>query len=143
MAWERPVLILPGMIAGEDLSTSSGLTGYGSSGQYLFAKMNPNNVALSVVHCNSVRDRPLGVIQGNPASGKACDVMVYGVTKVVAGEALVPGLEVGPNAAGRAVRKNPTSTGANYGDYVAGVILEGALAAGSLATMLLTGPYRI
>lgn len=144
MAIELPLFFLPGLVAGEDFSAtaSSPLTGYKSTGQYLFVKQNNNRDALTVVHCNSVKDRPLGIAQTNPQNAQAISVMQAGISKVVAGATLTPGDEVGTDSAGRAVKKNPTSTGANYGDYVMGQVLEGA-AVGELATVLIGMPYRI
>ena len=145
MAWERPVLDLPGQFAGEDFSVGGALKtlGYQSSGQFLFVKMNPSGAANSIVHCNNHRDRMVGVSQGNSALGDALQVRAIGVSKIVAGEALVGGQAVGTNNSGQAVHKNETSTGADYGDFVAGVVLEGVAAAGSLVTVLISSPYRI
>jgi hypothetical protein len=68
--------------------------------------------------------------------------MTSGMSKVIAGGTLTPGDSFGTDTAGRAVKKNETSTGANYGDFVMGEVIEGA-ATGEVATVLLTGIYRI
>lgn len=142
MAWERPVLDLPAIVAGEDFSSAGNLSGYQSTGQFLWVKMDPKNIDNQVVHCNNHRDRMVGVSQGNSKSGQALQVRAIGVTKLVAGENLVAGQAVGTNNSGQAVHKNETSTGADYGDFVGGVVLEGAVNA-ALVTVLLTSPYRI
>ncbi len=142
MAIERPVLII-NQIAGEDLSTDAALDGAAGSGQFLIVKQSPDRTANSIVHCTSHRDRGRGILQNNPVLGDAAAVMVYGESKVIAGGVLTPGDEFGTDANGRAVKKNPTSTGADYGDYVIGEVIEGAAAAGDYATVLLNGPYRI
>lgn len=142
MAWERPVLDLPGMIAGEDLSITAGLAGPNGSGQFLFGKCQPG-VNNAVIHCNAVKDRPVGVIQGNSVAGDAIQVRAIGVTKVVLGAAVRAGDPVGPDASGRAVKKAETATGANYGEFVCGVMLENGAALGNIGTLLLGTPYRI
>lgn len=142
MALERPVLIL-NQIAGEDFSSAGALSGYQGTGQYLIVKQNPARTNNTVVHCNSVKDRPRGIAQGNPAAGDALGVMAQGVSKVVAGGVLSAGDAFGTDSSGRAVRKNETNTGANYGDYVLGEVVEGATALGQLATVILASPYRI
>lgn len=140
MAWERPVLILPAQLAGEDMSVNA--YGYQGSAQFLFVKQNPARDADTVVTCTSVKDRPRGVLQNNPESGEAAAVMSSGVTKVVAGATVSPGDQVGTDAHGRCVRKNETSTGANYGDFIKGECLEGG-AVGDLITVNLDTTYRI
>jgi len=142
MAWEVPVLDLPGQIAGEDFSSVGALTGLNSTGQFLFVKMAPG-INDTVLHCSSAKDRPVGVSQGNSVKGDALQVRAIGVSKIVAGAAVAAGDPVGTDAAGRCVKKAETATGANYGEFVAGLVLEGVVAAGSVATVLLQSPYRI
>lgn len=141
MAWEQAVQVMPAQLAGEDFSPTGSLTGV-NGGQFLIVKQNAARTADTVVHCNSVKDRPRGIIQNNPVSGDGASVMNLGISKVIAGGTLSPGDEYGTDSAGRAVKKNPTSTGANYGDYVLGEVIEGA-AVGELATVTVYGPYRI
>lgn len=142
MARERPILILD-ELAGEDFSSAGSLSGYQSTGQFLIVKQRDDRTAFTVTHCSNHHDRPLGVIQNNPKSGDAAAVMVAGETKIVAGGAINPGDSVGTDGSGRAVRKNETSTGADYGDFVIGVARDAVTAAGQLVTVLLTGTYRI
>jgi hypothetical protein len=143
MAFERPVLDIPGIIAGEDFSSAGSLTGLNSTGQFLFVKLPTNGTDLTVVHCNAHHDRPIGVSQGNSKSGDALQVRAIGVTKVVAGSAIKRGQNIGTDNAGRGVPKNETSTGADYGDYVAGIALDSVAAAGSVFSCLISSPYRI
>jgi hypothetical protein len=142
MAFEYRILDLPGGLAGEDLSSTSSLSGYNSTGQFLLAKLIDTHVANTYVHCSATGDVAIGVIQNNPKSGAGVDVRVLGVSKVVAGATLVVGQFIGPDAYGRAVNKNETATGADYGDTVCGIVLEGA-AVGELATVFLFGPRRV
>lgn len=149
MAIEFRILDIPGMVAGEDLSAGCGLTGFPAtanalgqttSGQYLIAVSN--GVDLQAVHCSNVTQKPLGIIQNNPKSGAAVSVRAMGVSKVVAGGTLTAGDEFGSNAAGRAVKKVHTFTGANFDEYIMGTVLEGA-SAGELATVLVASPYPV
>lgn len=142
MAVETPVLIL-NQIAGEDFSTGGGLSGYMNSGQFLIVKQNDARVNDTVVHCNSVKSKPRGIIQNNPLLAQAAAVMTQGLSKVIAGAPLSAGDEFGTNALGQAVRKNVTATGANYGDYAMGEVIQGVDQAGELATVLIASPYRI
>jgi hypothetical protein len=83
----------------------------------------------------------LGVLQDNPASGAAGDIMAVGVTKVVVGvgETLTAGQTWGTDASGEAKTIEGSITGADVGDYAAGMVLEGA-AAGELATVTIGFP---
>lgn len=142
MAWEDRLYDVPGLIAGEDMSTAGSLTGYNATGQYLIAKLVAGSTTLSVVHVNALTDKPLGIIQNNPKSGSGVSVRTAGVSKVIAGATLAAGDEFGSDIAGRAVPKAPSSTGANYGNFILGDVLEGA-AVGELATVLVRDPYHI
>lgn len=144
MAWERAVLDLPAGIAGSSFASGNG---YQSTGQFLFVRLHTENpdvagTANTFVPCTSVSDDPVGVSQNNPASGGSLQVRVEGVTKIVAGGTIRVGDSVGTDANGKAVTKAESSTGANYGNFVRGVALEGG-AAGELVTVLLSKYYRI
>lgn len=137
MAWEAPIQNLPGQTAGSDFSTGNG---YSSTGQFLITKISGDNAH---VPCTNHADRPSGIAQTNPKSGDALTVMSLGVSKVITGSGgLAAGQEYGPDAQGKAVAKNATTTGADLGDCVLGVCLEGA-AAGALATVTVGAPYRV
>lgn len=144
MAFEARVLDLPGILAGEDFSSAGALTGLNATGQFLFVKLPTNGADLTVVHCNSHRDKPIGVSQGNSKQGEGLQVRSAGISKVVAGAAVLRGQSIGTDNAGRGVPKNETSTGADYGDYVSGTALDSVTAAGHVFSCLLGGsPYRI
>lgn len=137
MAWERPVLIIPGQIAGSDFRTGNG---YGSVGQYLIVKQTA--VDNTHVPCTAVGDRPSGISQDKPNTGEALGVMSMGVSKVTAGSGgLTAGDEYGTDTQGRAVRKASSGTGANFGQFVLGTVLEAAVE-GALATVTVYPPYR-
>lgn len=143
MAKERPILIIDALTEVDMSATAtSPLTGYGATGQFLIAKQSTDRAANTVVNCTSHADRPRGIIQNNPPAGQAVALLVSGMSKVMAGGTLTPGDSFGTDNAGRGVRKNETSTGADYKDFVMGEVIEGATV-GQLATVLLTGVYRI
>lgn len=140
MAWEAAVFDIPGLIAGEDFSSAGSLSGYQSTGQFLFVYISGD---LTVKHCASVKQRMVGISQGNSKLGQALQVRAIGVSKLVAGATILAGQAIGTDANGKGVPKSETATGANYGDFVAGIALEGCAAA-SLFPILLSGqPYRI
>ncbi|MGA1628381.1 MAG: hypothetical protein ACO330_06150, partial [Aquiluna sp.] len=56
-----------------------------SAKQYYFVKITADN---TVNVCAAVTDIPIGVLQIAPASGEAASVMLYGISKVSANEAI-------------------------------------------------------
>ena len=127
MAWEDGWR-LPGVQAAADLSAK----------QFFCVVKNTTNkqVALASVDGEVV----LGVLQDKPnASGKAAEVITFGVTKVEAGETLAAGDFWGTDSAGKAKIVERTNTGADVGDYVAGQVIVGA-ASGELATVTIGYP---
>lgn len=83
------------------LKAGADLTGY----QYCFVKLDSSGNA---VVCDAVTDRPIGVLQNQPLSGKEASVVVEGGTKVKAGGAISVGSRIG------------TTTGSTAAAYVAG-----------------------
>ena len=140
MAWEYRTLDIPGQVAGEDFTT--GGPGHGAGGTSQFLAVKCNGTANTHVTCTAASDRPSGISQNNPASGAALQVRALGVTKWVAASTVSPGDEVGTDTQGRCAKRDVGITGADIGDYAMGLVLEGA-AVGELATVLLTGPYRV
>jgi hypothetical protein len=122
MAFEAPLFMVPGQVAAADLSAK----------QYYCVKKNTtdNQVAL----CSVDGEIFLGVLQNKPTSGIAASVMAAGVTKVLAAETLTAGDYWGTDNAGKARIVEKTNTGADIGDYAAGVVLQGA-GAGELASV--------
>lgn len=142
MAWESPIHLMPGQVAGADFSGTAGGTthGYNSTGQFLFTKLTGDNTHAP---CASTRDIPIGVSQTNPLNGDAISIMTDGETKIMVGVGgLNAGDEVGCDANGAGVRKGGTATGANLGEYIRGDCIEGA-AQGALATIRLKGPFIV
>ena len=77
-------------VAGEDLSAK----------QYHFMKMSAD---LTVVTCTGLGSLPVGVLQNSPPQYGAAEVMVFGITKIVASGAITFGVLVGTDANGHAI----------------------------------------
>jgi len=125
MAWEAPGYKLPGCTAAAD---------YRTTGQYLFVKITADDI---VTKCSVAGERAVGVLQNAPNTGQEAEIVVNGVTKVVAGELLAAGDIVGTDSSGRAQKIEATATGADLGAWALGQVVEGAGAAGELVTILL------
>lgn len=148
MATEYRVYDYPGGIAGEDFSATGSLTGAGGTGQYLFVAPKPANgvsgpaTADTFVHYQNnyaITDQPpVGVSQNNPTSGGQLAVRQLGRSKIVAGGTISVGDLLGSDSAGRAVKKRPSQTGANLGDWVLGWCSTAA-AVGEIGSIELTG----
>ena len=99
------------LVAGGDLSSS----------QYKFVKLNSSGQVVAVA---AATDRPIGVLQNNPASGKTAEVLVSGGTKLVLGGSVAEGAIVSPNSSGAAVA---IVAGTDTTKYICGTALtEGA-----------------
>lgn len=123
MAFEKDLFTIPGALAAADLS----------SNQFYFVKKNTTNNQYAL--CDTDGEVIHGVLQNKPsAAGNAAEVRTSGITKITAGEALTAGNHVGTDSAGKAKIIETTNTGADVGDYVIGVVEEGA-ASGALATI--------
>ena len=136
MAFERAILDVPGAIAGASFATGNG---YGSTGQFLFCKLSAAN---TYIPCTATTDNPVGVSQNNPANADGLQLRIAGISKIVAGGTIAAGDEIGTTAQGKAIKKNPTATGAEYGHYVRGIALDAA-ASGELVSVYLDPYYRI
>lgn len=97
MATDSPVVLQRTYTAGADLSGQ----------QYRFVKMNTSG---AIVPIAAVTDRPLGVLQNNPASGQAAVVMSIGITKLYAGGNITPSDGISTSAAGLALTVNLAAT---------------------------------
>ncbi len=99
MAYEGNLQIAPGLTAGADLSSK----------QYYFAKVSSGGV----IGCNTQGEAVDGVIQDKPdASGKAVSVAYSGISKVVAGAAILKGALVQTDANGKAMTAAAAPTSA-------------------------------
>jgi hypothetical protein len=102
-----------------------------SAAQYRFVKLG---AAGTVTLCAAETDRPIGVLQNRPTTGQLATVCVDGVTKVQADEVLTTGVEVTTSADGQAI----TDATADVGARLVGIVIDGASAAGNLATVLIS-----
>lgn len=99
------------LVAGGDLSSS----------QYKFVKMNSSGQVVAVA---AATDRPVGVLQNNPASGGVAEVLVTGGTKLVLGGTVTEGAIVSPSSTGAGVA---IVAGTDTTKYICGTALtEGA-----------------
>ena len=101
-----------------------------SAQQFRFVKLDANGQVAAI---SAVTDIPIGVLQDKPAAqGRACNVMLDGVSKVVGGGNLAKADQVGTDSQGRAVAY---VAGTDTTKYKLGQILEDNSVAGGLCTM--------
>lgn len=133
MAFELPLFMVPGCTANADLSTKQ------------FYCVKPATTAPQVQVCTVDGEVFLGVLQNKPAAaGRSAEVMGIGVTKVVASEAMTYGSTWGTASDGRGKVVEASITGADVGDYAAGIVLGAAAAAGDLASVTVGFPtFRV
>ncbi len=123
MAFEKDLFTIPAALAAADLSAK----------QFFIVKKNTTNNQFAL--CDTDGEVFDGVLQNKPdAAGKAAEVRALGITKITAGEALTAGDRWGTASTGKAKIIETTNAGADVGDYVGGVVIEGA-ASGALATV--------
>ena len=97
-----------------------------ASNQYRFAKLDSNGkVIVGTAGASSI-----GVVQNKPASGEAAEIMLDGVSKVVAGGAISAGVSITSDSTGRAVTVGGS-------DSISGYALTAAQGAGELIPVLL------
>lgn len=94
-----------------------------SSAQYKFVKLDSSG---DVVVAAATTDRPIGVLQNDPASGEIAEVTIVGGTKVVAGGSASVGNPVFTSASATAVTATIGSAASTF--YVVGTFLEDASA---------------
>jgi hypothetical protein len=109
-----------------------------SSSQYYFVKLNASGKA---VVCAGATDIPVGVLQNNPTSGQAAEIVVVGLTKVSSNAALAIGDLIGTSADGQADAK---TAGTDTTEYVVGTVLTTTGAAGVVGSVLVNcaNPHR-
>ena len=107
--------------AGADLSTA----------QYKFVKIDPADG--EVVVCAATTDRPIGVLQNDPAAGEAAEVTIVGGTKLRAGGSASAGEPLFTSASATGV--TAAIGGAASAFYIAGAFIENA-AAGEIVSVV-------
>lgn len=106
------------LTAGEDLSAK----------QYYFVKVNSSGAA---VLCAAATDKPIGVLQNDPASGEEASILVVGGTKVVVAASSDEGTVIGTTSAGKAT---PYVAGTDTTKYLVGSVILAAGADNEIAT---------
>lgn len=111
------------LVAGGDLSAL----------QYNFVKLNSSG---EVVTCAAATDRPIGVLQNDPTSGKTAEVVVVGGTKLKLGGTVTEGGIVSPSATGAGVA---IVAGTDTTKYVCGTALTEGVS-GEIITAVVSLP---
>ena len=128
MAYEVPGQIIGTLLATGDLSAL----------QYTFVQQT----TLGGVTGTTINTQiPIGILQNAPTAGQAAEIMVAGVSKLVAGtSALVANDRVGSTAGGKAVT---LTTGSSA--WVSATVLEGTLSTtfNGLITVLVYPAQRV
>lgn len=112
MAFEKP-LFIQSFTCASDMSASSQ--------QYILVKLDSSGQAHP---CTAVTDKPIGVLQNQPALGELAEVMVMGITKLRAGAtdlAVEAVLGVDTTSRGAALT---AGTGASTTSYVVGRVIH-------------------
>lgn len=122
MAWELKGFSVGNLVA--DVAQTSN--------QYKIVKMDTTNNQFTL--CSVDGERGIGILQDTPAAGDPGEIMMMGISKVVASEALTAGQFYGTSTSGTAKIVEGTITGADVGDHVLGVVIQGA-AASALAVV--------
>lgn len=118
MAYEIPGMCAS-FVAGGDLSAK----------QYHFVKLNSSG---QVVIVAAATDKPLGILQNAPASGGVAEVMLAGISKVVADADLAIGDQIGASSDGQAATYAP---GTDTTKYIVGEVLTANTAAGGIVSV--------
>lgn len=121
MSYELPILKVPGLKAAADLSAK----------QFYFVKLT---AAGQVNVCSAATDKPIGVLQNDPTSGQAAEVMAIGITKVSSDAALSRHDLIGTSGDGQADAKTP---GTDTTEYICGQVIVASGAAAGLAVAII------
>ena len=128
-AFEVQGFRVPGLVAAADLSAK----------QYCWVKLTEINQVSAIA---ADTDQPFGVLQNAPTAGQAAEVMVTGVSYVVAGGTIdaSANANVGPSATGTAVAR---VTGTDATRYRAGIALSDAASGDVIPVLLITPLFAV
>ena len=128
MAYEASQPLKLSLSAGADLSTK----------QYYFVKLDASGNA---VVCAAATDIPVGILQNEPTSGQAAEIVVVGVSKVSSDAGLAIGAQIGTSSDGQADAK---TVGTDTTEYVVGRVLTATSNAAEIATVVVNcaAPHR-
>jgi hypothetical protein len=101
-----------------------------SAKQYHFVKLDTDG---KVVIVAAITDKPIGVLQNNPASGEEAEVVICGITKVSADSSINEGDLIGTSSDGQA---DTIAAGTDTTVYVVGQCLLAAGAAARIGTIV-------
>ena len=118
MAFEQPGFKIT-LVAGGDLSAK----------QFHFVKLNSSGQA---VICAAITDIPVGILQNKPTSGQEAEIMVNGISKLVADGTIDEGNLIGTSNDGQG---DAIVAGSDGTVYTVGQALEAA-AAGEIFAVL-------
>ncbi len=109
-----------------------------SSSQYHFVKLNASGQA---VECAAVTDKPIGVLQNDPTSGQACEIVVVGLTKMSTNAALAIGDLIGTSSDSQAAAY---LSGTDTTKFIVGTVLVTSGAADEITSVLVNcaNPHR-
>lgn len=113
MATEQKGFAIGTQVAGADLRAL----------QFTFVKVNSSG---QIVAATTSGGKVLGVLQNKPNTGEMTEVMVDGVSKVVAGAAVTAGVNIMSDGAGKGI------LAATAGSTMTGLALESAGASGDI-----------
>lgn len=114
------------------LSASADQTG----NQYKFVKISGS---LTVTVCAAITDQIFGVLQDEPLSGEAAEIVSTGITKVVAGGTITAGDPIGTDANGKAVK---VTVGTDTTKYAVGYALDSAVSGDIVPIFINVVPNR-
>jgi len=120
MAYQSPQVSIGTLTAAADLSAK----------QYHFVKLAS---ATTVNVCSAVTDVPIGVLQNTPASGAAAEIVLLGISKVVADATLAAGNVIGTSADSQA---QPLTVGTETTVYTCGQAIEAGSAGETLTAFI-------
>ena len=109
-----------------------------SSSPYHFVKLDASGNA---VECAAVTDKPVGVLQNDPTSGQAAEIVVVGLTKVSTNAALAIGDLIGTSSDSQAAAYVP---GTDTTKFIVGTVLVTSGAADEITSVLVNcaNPHR-
>lgn len=125
MAFEIPGLMHT-EVAGADLSAD----------QFCFVKFSSGTIAI----CAAATDIPIGVLQNTPLSGESAELMLDGISKLIAGGTIAAGGQIGTDASGHAVAY---VAGTGTTNYVVGTAMQAAVSGDTFAAAIdCIAPHR-
>ena len=104
--------------------------------QYKFVKISG---PLTVTVCSAITDPIFGVLQDEPLSGEAAEIVSTGITKVVAGGTVTAGDPIGTDANGKAVK---VTLGTDTTKFAVGYALDSGVVGDVIPMFINVTPNR-